>query len=91
MGTFSLSSDTAGDLALSRDAQNGRLTGSTLNTVNDSWNYTGFGEAQSYVAAAGTTALYALSFKPGEVATKLFLTPSSLVYLSGLCLRGHVP
>jgi hypothetical protein len=51
--------------------------------VNDRWNYTGFGEGQSYVAA-GSTALDAMSFKPGEVATKLFLTPSSLVSLSGL-------
>jgi RHS repeat-associated protein len=56
-----------------RDAQNGRLTGSTLNTVNDSWNYTGFGEAQSYVAAAGSTALYAMSFTrdhAGRITTK---------------------
>jgi RHS repeat-associated protein len=63
----------AGDLALTRDAQNGRLTGSTLNTVNDSWNYTGFGEAQSYVAAAASTALYAMSFTrdhAGRISTK---------------------
>jgi RHS repeat-associated protein len=63
----------AGDLALTRDAQNGRLTGSTLNTVNDSWNYTGFGEVQSYVTAAGSTALYAMSFTrdhAGRITTK---------------------
>jgi RHS repeat-associated protein len=63
----------AGDLALTRDTQNGRLTGSTLNTVNDSWNYTGFGEAQSYVAAAASTALYAMSFTrdhAGRITTK---------------------
>jgi RHS repeat-associated protein len=62
----------AENLALTRDAQNGRLTGSTLNTVNDSWNYTGFGEAQSYVAA-GSTALYAMSFTrdhAGRISTK---------------------
>lgn len=55
----------AGDMALTRGAQNGRLTGSTLNTVNDRWNYTGFGAVQSHVSAAGASALDAMSFKPG--------------------------
>jgi len=41
--------------------------------VSDTWTYTGFGEAQGYVAAAGSTALYALSFtrdNAGRISTK---------------------
>jgi RHS repeat-associated protein len=44
-----------------------------LNLVSDTWTYTGFGEAQSYMAAAGSTALYALSFtrdNAGRISTK---------------------
>ncbi|MDE3067536.1 MAG: DNRLRE domain-containing protein [Verrucomicrobiota bacterium] len=51
----------AGGLILARDAQNGRLTGTTLGEVNDSWTYNGFGEAQSYTARVGGDTLYAVS------------------------------
>ena len=48
----------AGDLTLSRDAQNGRLTGTTLGRISDSLSYTGFGEISAYrVTDAGANRL----------------------------------
>ena len=41
----------AGDLTpLTRDAQNGLLTGSTVGNVTDVWTYNGFAEPTSYIA-----------------------------------------
>jgi RHS repeat-associated protein len=42
----------AGPLSLSRDAQNGLLTGSTLGVISDTWTYNSFGEPVSYSAAS---------------------------------------
>ncbi len=52
----------AGSLTLSRDAQNGLLTGSTLGNVTDTWSYDLFGEPASYSAASSGTALFSTSF-----------------------------
>ncbi len=41
----------AGDLALSRDSQNGLLQGTALGNFTDSWSYNSFGEAIGYRAA----------------------------------------
>ncbi len=41
----------AGSLALSRDAQNGAISGSTLASVTDARSYNGFGELEEYSAA----------------------------------------
>jgi RHS repeat-associated protein len=42
----------AGLLSLSRDAQNGLLTGSKLGVISDTWSYNSFGEPASYSAAS---------------------------------------
>lgn len=63
----------AGDLTLARDSLNGRLTGTTLGNVSDSWTYNGFGEAQNYSASAGNVALYSVNFtrdNAGRITTK---------------------
>jgi RHS repeat-associated protein len=40
----------AGQLILSRDAQNGLLTGSSVQAISDQWTYNAFGEPASYAA-----------------------------------------
>jgi RHS repeat-associated protein len=48
----------AGALALSRDAQNGLLTGTTLGNANEAYTYNSFGEVATYHAAySGTNRL----------------------------------
>ena len=47
----------AGNLNLTRNAQNGLLTGSSLGTVTDTRAYNGFGEATAYNASIGASAL----------------------------------
>lgn len=53
----------AGALALSRNGQNGLLTGSALGGVADSWGYNGFGEVISYSASYNGGALYSLQYQ----------------------------
>ncbi len=53
----------AGNLTLSRDPQNGLLTGTTLGTITDTWSYNGFGEPLSYSAAASGTTFFAVQYK----------------------------
>lgn len=63
----------AGGLTMARDPLNGRLTGTTLNTVTDTWTYNSFGEAQNYTARRGTTLLYVAAFErdnAGRITTK---------------------
>jgi RHS repeat-associated protein len=43
----------AGALALSRDAQNGLLSGSSIGTLTDAWTYNSFGEPLSHAATYG--------------------------------------
>ncbi len=45
------------NLTLTRNAQNGLLTGTTLGSLTDSYVYNGFGETQSYQAAVGATSV----------------------------------
>jgi len=52
----------AGDLTLSRDAQNGLLTGSILGSVTDAWGYNGFAEPTNYSAAYNGTSLYTAQY-----------------------------
>jgi hypothetical protein len=40
----------AGDLSLTRDAENGLLSATTLGTVSDAWTYNQFGEPTNYTA-----------------------------------------
>jgi YD repeat-containing protein len=51
-----------GSLTLTRHAQNGLLTGTTLSNVTDTRGYNNFGELASYSAAFGGTGLYSVNF-----------------------------
>ena len=51
----------AGALTLTRDAQNGRLTGTTLGSVTDSYSYDSNGLFATYTAAYNGTPLYSES------------------------------
>jgi RHS repeat-associated protein len=46
----------AGSLTLTRSAQNGLLTGSTLGSVTDAWTWDGFGDPATYIASYNGTA-----------------------------------
>ena len=48
----------AGDLTLTRNAQNGLLTGSMLGNITDTWSYNGFGEPLRYTAVYNGSPLY---------------------------------
>lgn len=64
----------AGGLTLSRNAQNGFLTGSTLGVVTDTLNYTGFGELAAYEAKVNGTSLFKTEYtydKAGRIVSKV--------------------
>lgn len=52
----------AGDLTLSRDAQNGLLTGTTLGSVSSSITYNPFGEPETVTATYSSTTQYAATY-----------------------------
>ncbi len=52
----------AGALTLTRNAQNGLLTGTSLGNITDAFVYNEFGEMTGYSAAYGGSALLALSY-----------------------------
>jgi YD repeat-containing protein len=52
----------AGALTLTRDAQNGRVTGTALGTVTDARTYNNFGDVATYTASQGGTAVYSVQF-----------------------------
>jgi RHS repeat-associated protein len=52
----------AGDLVLVRAADNGFLSGTTLNKINDSLSYNGFGETTRYEAKVDAGPLYAVDY-----------------------------
>jgi RHS repeat-associated protein len=63
----------AGALTLSRDPQNGLLTGTTLGNVTDTWSYNGIGEPASYSAAYAGAPMYAVQYgrdNLGRILTK---------------------
>jgi RHS repeat-associated protein len=51
-----------GDLSISHDPQNGRLTGTTLGAVTDALTYNALGEVDQYRADAGGTSLLAVQY-----------------------------
>lgn len=53
---------TAGSLALTRNAQNALLTGSTLGSVTDAFTYNPFAELTNYSASYATTELYSADY-----------------------------
>ena len=52
----------AGALTLSRNGQNGLLTGTAVGTVTESLGYSGFGEVSTYAAQAGSTPLLSFGY-----------------------------
>src|SRR5262249_218027 len=52
----------AGDLRLTRDQQNGLLTGTTRGNGGDGWSYNGFGEPVDYAASYSGAVFYATHF-----------------------------
>ena len=52
----------AGALVLSRDSQNGRLTGTTLGVVADTLGYNSLGEVDQYTATANGSALFGTGY-----------------------------
>jgi RHS repeat-associated protein len=63
----------AGALTLSRNAQNGLLTGTTLGSVTDSWSYNTFSEAASYTASFSGMPVYSANYsydKLGRITSK---------------------
>jgi hypothetical protein len=52
----------AGDLSLTRDADNGLLSATTLGTVSDAWTYNTFGEPTNYTAKASGSDAYSATF-----------------------------
>jgi RHS repeat-associated protein len=76
--TFSYDADSlltqAGALNLTRSAQNGLLTGTSLGTITDSLSFNGFGEITSYTASNGATPIFSTQFTRdpiGRVAEKM--------------------
>jgi RHS repeat-associated protein len=63
----------AGDLALTRSAQNGLLTGTALANVTDTYAYNGFSEVTAYEAKYNTTSLLRFEYaydKLGRITQK---------------------
>jgi len=64
----------AGNLTLTRNAQNGLITGTTLGGVTDSRSYTGFGELSSYGVSYNATGFHSVSYtydKLGRITQKI--------------------
>lgn len=64
----------AGSLTISRSAQNGLITGSTLGVVTDSRGYSTFGELNSYTANVSGSPVFSTSFtrdKLGRITKKV--------------------
>jgi RHS repeat-associated protein len=62
------------NLTLTRNPQNGLLTGTALGSLTDSYSYNGFGEVTGYLAKYATADLYKTDFsrdKLGRIAQKL--------------------
>ncbi|HET9531618.1 MAG TPA: RHS repeat-associated core domain-containing protein [Blastocatellia bacterium] len=63
----------AGSLTLTRNAQNGLITGTTLGSVTDSRSYNGFGELSTYNAAHNGSGIYGVTYtrdKLGRITQK---------------------
>lgn len=63
----------AGILSLSYDSQNGLITRTDLDSINDSWAFNDFGELSGYTANVGNTAFFDLQYDRdalGRIITK---------------------
>lgn len=83
-----------GSLTLSRNAQNGLLTGSALGGVSDKFSYNGFGEPISYTASFGGAALLGFQYeydKLGRIVTRTeTISGAAVVYVYGYDLAGRL-
>ena len=64
----------AGSLTISRSAQNGLISGTTLGTVTDTRSYSTFGELSSYTANVGGSPVFSTTFtrdKLGRITQKV--------------------
>src|SRR5439155_5798373 len=64
----------AGSLTITRNAQNGLITGSTLGAVTDSRSYSTFGELSRYTAMTNSATVFDVSYtrdKLGRVTQKV--------------------
>ena len=75
--TFQYDADTlliqAGSLTLSRNPQNGLLTGTTLGNATDTWDYNGFGDVTAYSAKYSGSEIFKTLFsydQLGRITTK---------------------
>jgi RHS repeat-associated protein len=62
------------NLTLTRNAQNGLLTGTALGSMTDSYTYNGFGEVSNYLAKYATAEIYKTDFtrdKLGRITQKV--------------------
>ena len=57
----------AGDLTISRNAQNGLITGATLGSVNDTRGYNAFGEVVDYRATYSTSEIFLTHFEQDKI------------------------
>ena len=57
----------AADPTASRDAENGLVTGTTLNTVTDSWTPNTYGEPGSYTASSASGDLYSVPYTSDDL------------------------
>lgn len=84
----------SGNLTISRDAQNGMITGTTLNGVSDILDYNGFGEVIDYTASYNTTEIFSTLFerdKLGRITTKTETVGGiTHVYQYGYDLTGRL-
>jgi YD repeat-containing protein len=63
----------AGALSISRNSQNGLVTGTTLGVVNDFWSYNTFGEVSGYSAGANASEVFKIQYtrdKLGRITEK---------------------
>ncbi len=83
----------AGSLTLTRNAQNGLLTGTTLGNVSDSRSYNTFGEVTGYTATVGGTSQYAVQYtydRGGRISRKVETVGGITTDDYGYDLRGQL-
>jgi RHS repeat-associated protein len=84
----------AGALTLTRDPQNGFVTGSTLGSVTDAWTYNGFGEVATHTVAYLGTQIFAQQFtrdKLGRITQKTeTIGGTTDVYVYNYDLAGRI-
>jgi hypothetical protein len=81
-------------LTLTRDAQNGLLTGTVLGSVTDTWSYNAFAEPIEYVASYAGTEAFKTSFerdKLGRITKKSeTMSGSTTMYEYGYDAAGRL-